>query len=68
MGHEFESGFVVRDKAWHGLATVLPENPTVTQALQAAGLDWDVLERPMMTSKPETVVTQEGVKDTFIPM
>ena len=25
MSHEYESGFVVREAAWHGLATVLQE-------------------------------------------
>lgn len=68
MAHDFETGFVVRDQAWHGLATVLPDNPTVTEALQSAGLDWDVLERPMMTSRPETVVTDAGVQESLIPM
>jgi|GEM_PF-1136874 len=52
MAHQFESGFVVRDRAWHGLATVLPENPSVAVALKAAGLDWDVLECPMKTLVP----------------
>lgn len=57
MAHEFETGFVVREKAWHGLATVLPENPSVQDALRLAGLDWEVLEQPLHTD----LVTADGV-------
>lgn len=61
MSHEFESGFVVRQQAWHGLANVLPENPSVEDALKHSGLDWDVLERPMKTTVEETVADESGV-------
>lgn len=44
MSHQFESGIVVREQAWHGLATVLADNPTVEEAIVQAGLDWKVLE------------------------
>lgn len=68
MAHEFESGFVVREQAWHGLATVLPENPTVEQALRASGLDWDVEVLPMQTTVTEAVADESGVyeKETLI--
>jgi len=49
MSHEFESGFVVREQAWHGLATVLENNPSVEDAIVKAGLDWLVHEHPMVT-------------------
>jgi len=58
MSHEFESGFVVRDQAWHGLATVLPDNPSIDEALAAAKLDWPVLEQPLFTN----VATDEGIE------
>lgn len=61
MSHEFETGFVVRQQAWHGLATVLPENPSVSDALKHAGLDWDVVERPMWTTFEDTVLGEDGM-------
>jgi len=64
MAHEFESGFVVREQAWHGLATVLPENPSVDEALRASGLDWDVEVRPMQTTVQEAVMGNDGISET----
>jgi phage/plasmid-like protein (TIGR03299 family) len=42
MAHEFETGFFVKQPAWHGLGTVLEAPPTVEAALTHAGLDWTV--------------------------
>jgi len=53
MSHEFESGFVVREQAWHGLATVLEDNPSIDAALEAAGLNWKVEARPLTTTVPD---------------
>lgn len=48
MAHYFESGFFVREKAWHGLGTVLREAPRDTrEALRLAGLDWHVNLQPV---------------------
>ena len=47
MSHEFETGFVTRQKAWHGLAKVLENNPSIDNALHEAGLDWKVESRPL---------------------
>lgn len=48
MSHEFESGFVVRNPAWHGLADVLDEHVSSwDEARELAGLDWDVVEVPV---------------------
>jgi phage/plasmid-like protein (TIGR03299 family) len=53
MADYFESGFVTREQAWHGLATVLEDNPTVEAALEAAGLNWQVEARPLTTTVPD---------------
>ena len=46
--------FVGRERPWHGLGTMVKEAPDSREALIAAGLDWDVMQRP--------VFTQDGVK------
>lgn len=52
MAHEFESGFFVKDAAWHGLGRVLPTPPTCDDALRLAGLDWEVEKHPLVTEIP----------------
>ena len=47
MSHEIESAFFVKEAAWHRLGTVLENAPTIEQALAVAGLDWDVVQRPL---------------------
>jgi phage/plasmid-like protein (TIGR03299 family) len=42
MSHEFESGFLVKQAAWHDLGTVINEAPTVQDGIRLAGLDWKV--------------------------
>ena len=49
MSHEFESGFTVNQGAWHGLATVLDNPPSTAQAIEEAGLNWEVKEQPIFT-------------------
>lgn len=47
MAHAFENGFFVREKAWHGLGTVIETAPTSNDAIIAAGLDWIVEKKPI---------------------
>lgn len=48
MSSEFESGFFVRDGAWHGEGNVLETAPTTPEAGLAAGrMDWTVEQRPL---------------------
>jgi phage/plasmid-like protein (TIGR03299 family) len=48
MAHEFNSGLFVGEQAWHGLGTVVETAPTMADAIKMAGMDWTVLERPMV--------------------
>lgn len=57
MSHEFESGFVVREQAWHGLATVLQDCPSIEEGIRMAGLDWAVVPSPIQ------VLTAQGIVD-----
>lgn len=47
--HCFESGFFVREKAWHGLGQLVQEAPTSADALSLAGLNWTVSSEPLYT-------------------
>lgn len=47
MAHEFETGFFVTQPAWHGLGTVLPNAPSIQEALIASGLNWKAELRDM---------------------
>ena len=46
--------FTGREKPWHGLGTMVEDAPCSREALIAAGLDWDVIQKP--------VFTQDGVR------
>jgi phage/plasmid-like protein (TIGR03299 family) len=48
-----ESMFYVRETPWHGLGVRLEEAPNSEEALKAADLDWNVLQRPLYFSTAE---------------
>ena len=57
MAHEItEHDNVVlhRQKAWHGLGVVVQDAPTPMEALQIAGLDWDVEQWPLSATNGDT--------------
>lgn len=47
MASNFESGFFVGEPAWHGLGTVIETAVTSEEAIKIAGLDWDVVPKPI---------------------
>lgn len=47
MSDEFESGFFVREAAWHGKGNVLAEVPNTDEAFAQSGLDWEVAKMPL---------------------
>jgi phage/plasmid-like protein (TIGR03299 family) len=49
MGHEVESMFSTRVTPWHGLGTIVNEALNSREALREAGLDWDVIQKPVYT-------------------
>lgn len=50
MVAEFETGFFVREPAWHGLGVVLEDAPLPENAIVAAGLDWTVALHDVQTT------------------
>lgn len=69
MAHEFETGIFIKDRAWHGLGTVIQEAPSFEDALRLAGLDWTVSTRPLLvdgdsTATPITTGHKAVVRDS----
>jgi phage/plasmid-like protein (TIGR03299 family) len=54
-----EAAFAL-EPAWHGLGVVLDHPMTSQEALTAARLDWQVVQRPVAVGVPETIETPEG--------
>ena len=59
MAANVETMFYTREKPWHGLGVKVKEAPTSKDALIMAGLDWQVVQKPIMT-EDGTVI--EGYK------
>lgn len=51
MAANVESMFYTREKPWHGLGTRVEEAPTSKEALDLAGLNWKVQQKPIYTSE-----------------
>ena len=49
MSAEVETMFYTREKPWHGLGTMVEEAPSSEEALVLAGLDWNVIQKPIET-------------------
>ncbi|WP_316787760.1 DUF932 domain-containing protein [Pedobacter frigoris] len=56
------SFFSVQQKAWHGLGQIIQEYPTSAEAIQHAGLDYEVVKNPIYTSMPTTRATESGIQ------
>lgn len=50
MAHMVESLFFVRDMPWHGLGVRVEDALCSEDALKAALLDWEVVQKPILTS------------------
>jgi len=69
MAHEIDmtveggAAAFAREPAWHGLGKVMAGTMTATEAIQAAGLDWEVQKRQMARPNGGGWMTEE--KDCF---
>lgn len=59
MAANVETMFYTREKPWHGLGVEVKEAPTSKEALIIAGLDWQVVQKPIMTEAGHAI---EGYK------
>lgn len=56
---EKHSFFSVREKAWHGLGTIIENYPTSAEAIKYAGLDYTVEKRNLFTYGDDTTPETE---------
>ena len=59
MSANVETMFSVREVPWHGLGTIVQEALISKDALHLAGLDWNVISRPIFTEDGDEI---EGYK------
>jgi phage/plasmid-like protein (TIGR03299 family) len=59
MVADFESGFFVREEAWHGLGNVLEHSPDTLEGLKQSGLDWRVTLEPVKAHLEDPMGTIE---------
>ena len=50
MSANVETMFYTRTKPWHGLGTMVEKAPTSREALEAAGLNWQVIQKNLVTN------------------
>ncbi len=55
MAHEIENMMYVGEVPWHGLGRKIEGRPTTADAIVAAGLDWEVGKKPLVTCDGEPV-------------
>lgn len=65
MSHEVETMFYAgREKPWHGLGTQVATALTSADAITQAGLDWTVVQRPVVVDNREVPNFVANVRET----
>jgi phage/plasmid-like protein (TIGR03299 family) len=59
------SFFSTRQKAWHGLGQIVHDYPTSAEAIQFAGLDYEVQKRTIFTHRGDEVINDIAVNNYF---
>ena len=55
MAVNVETMFSVKEKPWHGIGTVVQDAPGSREAIQLAGLDWQVVQGDVCTDSGEPI-------------
>ena len=55
MPANVESMFYVREAPWHGLGICVESALSSEEALELSGLNWNVIQRPIMTSSCDLI-------------
>src|SRR3546814_6909983 len=56
-----DSFFSVKEKAWHGLGHIVADYPTSEEAIQFAGLDYEVETRKLFTKADTLLAGNTGL-------
>lgn len=64
MAANVETMFSVREKPWHGLGVVVEDAPSSKEALNLAGLDWRVVQKPLFTNSGLVEGYKANVRDS----
>lgn len=56
------SFFSVKQKPWHNLGQIVEEHPTSQQAIQFAGLDYEVEKSPLFSKGSEIIENNSGIE------
>ncbi|EJL74408.1 DUF932 domain-containing protein [Chryseobacterium populi] len=56
------SFFSVKEKAWHGLGQIISDYPTSEQAINYAGLNYEVAKTPLYTKGSGIIETADGIE------
>jgi phage/plasmid-like protein (TIGR03299 family) len=56
MAAQVETMFYTRETPWHGLGTKVQTAPTSKEALELAGLNWQVVQEPIYTETKELII------------
>lgn len=70
MPANIDSMFSVREVPWHGEGVILDKPPkTIDEAIEIAGLDWEVIQRPvyaMVSEEGDEELVVEPIEDYFV--
>lgn len=54
----FDSGFFVKEPAWHGLGVVVQEAPSIAEGIKLAEADWNVITEPVYRQEADESLRQ----------
>ncbi|WP_423147035.1 DUF932 domain-containing protein [Rubrolithibacter danxiaensis] len=58
------SFFSVKENAWHGLGQIVSDYPTSAEAIEYAGLDYEVVKSPLFTKGNDLQISETGIEST----
>ena len=66
MSEQVETMFYTRTASWHGLGTRVEEAPGSKEALEAAGLNWQVIQKEICTQDGRRIWIRTRLSPKYI--